>query len=120
MASLKDLQKYYNHEFENWGGVTSPDYRTFETKYINYLKSICKENGWNFIKANKNHYEFTAVMQRDDGQFMYFSISDVRYWFNKWYDHILIRTMQHDHDWTGGFNNYTNLERLVDSLKRLR
>ncbi len=48
MAKLQDLQKYLNYEFST-GCYTGEDYKTFERKYINYLKSLCKENGWEFV-----------------------------------------------------------------------
>lgn len=41
MAKLKDLEKYLNYEFST-GCYTGEDYKTFQTKYINYLRSLCK------------------------------------------------------------------------------
>ena len=43
---------------------------------------------------------------------MYISISDVRYFANEWYSHILIRTAKNEQDYRGGFNHYTTLENL--------
>ena len=40
MATIKDLKKYVNYEFSS-GCYTGDDYKSFQTKYINYLKSIC-------------------------------------------------------------------------------
>ena len=54
MAKLQDLQKYLDYEFST-GCYTSEDYKTFERKYINYLKALCKENGWEFLWGHKNH-----------------------------------------------------------------
>ena len=48
MAKLAELKKYLNYEFSS-GCYTGEDYKGFERKYINYLKSMCKENGWEFI-----------------------------------------------------------------------
>lgn len=116
---MKQLQKYLNHTFEDWGGITSEDYKKFERRYINYLKRMCKKNGWLFVKANKNHYEFSAVIQRNDGQHIYISISDVRYWRNAWYTNILVRTMKHATDWTGGRNNYCMLDELENLITKI-
>ena len=120
MASLTQLKKYYNHEFDDWGGTTSKDYKGFESKYINYIKRICKDNEWQFISGNRNHYQFSCVIQRNDSIYIYISISDVRYWHNEWYNRILIRTMKHATDWTGNSNNYSNLENLVENISKLR
>ena len=45
MAKIAELKKYLTHEFSS-GSYTGEDYRTFQTKYINYLKAICRENHW--------------------------------------------------------------------------
>ena len=42
----------------------------------------------------------------------YVSISDVRYFSDEWYNHILIRTAKDEQDYRGGFNNYTTLDGL--------
>lgn len=117
---MTSLKKYLHHTFDDWGGTTSDDYKTFETKYINYLKRMCKRKEWSFIKANRNHYEFSAVIQRNDGQYVYIAISDVRYWTDQWFTNILVRTMKHENDWTGGFNNHCMLDELESKIEKVR
>ena len=48
MAKINELQKYINYEFSS-GPYTGKDYKTFETKYINYIRSFSKENGWEVV-----------------------------------------------------------------------
>ena len=117
MATLNDLKKYLNYEFST-GCYTGDDYKTFQRKYINYLKSIAKENGWELVKVGKNHYQFSAFFNYKD-KYVYFSISDVRFWHNDWYNHILIRTAKHDRDYHGGNNYYTTLPTLNFGIKNL-
>lgn len=45
MAKLQELKKYIDYEFST-GIYTGEDYKTFQTKYINYLKTMCKDNHW--------------------------------------------------------------------------
>ena len=45
MATLKELETYIDYEFSS-GAITGKDYLQFQTKYINYIKAICKQNGW--------------------------------------------------------------------------
>lgn len=92
MAKIQELQKYLNYEFST-GCYTGEDYKSFERKYINYLKALCKERGWEFVWGHKNHYNFTACFSYC-GKYAYFSISDVRFWKNEWYYHILYRSMK--------------------------
>ena len=126
MAKLSDLKKYLNYEFST-GSYTGEDYKSFQTKYINYLKAMCKDNHWRLAKVGKNHYCFSAFIVSAQNKYVYISISDVRYFTNEWYSHILIRTAKNEQDWyshilirtakneqdyRGGFNHHTTLENL--------
>lgn len=111
MANIKDLEKYVNYEFSS-GCYTGDDYKSFQTKYINYLRTICKNNHWRLVNVGKNHYCFSAFIKSAENKCVYISISDVRYFSNEWYDHILIRTAENETDYRGGFNNYTTLDGL--------
>ena len=112
MSNINILKQYVNYEFST-GCYTGNDYKTFQTKYINYLKTICKENNWSLIKVNKNHYCFSAFIKGGtENKYVYISISDVRYFNNDWYNHILVRTAKNEVDYKGGFNHYTTLDKL--------
>ena len=39
MATIKDLEKYIDYEFSS-GCYTGDDYKSFQTKYINFLRSL--------------------------------------------------------------------------------
>ena len=118
MANIKDLEKYVNYEFSS-GCYTGDDYKSFQTKYINYLKSICNANHWRLVNVGKNHYCFSAFIKSAENKCVYISISDVRYFSNEWYDHILIRTAENETDYRGGFNNYTTLSDLEGTAAEL-
>ena len=117
MATLNDLKKYLDYEFSS-GCYTGEDYKSFQRKYINYLKSIAKENGWKLVNVGKNHYEFSAFFKFEN-KYVYLSISDVRFWQNAWYNDILIRTASSDRDYRGGYNYYTTLPTLNYGIKNL-
>lgn len=118
MATIKEMRKYLNRSIEDYGGITSPDYETFQRKYKNCIKTIASEIGGELVNFSPNHYEFSCFVKRND-KFVYISISDVRYWKNEWYNHILIRTAQHEKDYHGGSNDYTNLDNLRDKIIEL-
>ncbi len=111
MATIKDLQKYIGYEFSS-GCYTGDDYKSFQTKYINYLKTMCKNNHWQLVNVGRNHYCFSAFIKSAENKCVYVSISDVRYFSDEWYNHILIRTAKNEQDYRGGFNNYTTLDGL--------
>ena len=116
--NVATLRPYMYGGIEDWGGVTSPSYKTFEKKYRNYLKKVCKNHGWELVKFSPNHYCFSCFIKKDD-KYVYMSVSDVRYFSKEWYNNILVRTAKSDHDYTGGSNNYTDLDGLEKNVKRL-
>ena len=111
MAKLEELKKYLTHEFSS-GCYTGADYKTFQTKYLNYLKVMCRENHWRLVNVGKNHYCFSAFIKSAENKCVYISISDVRYFNNEWYNNILIRTAKNETDYRGGFNYRTSLDGL--------
>lgn len=111
MASIKELKKYINYEFSS-GCYTGQDYKSFQTKYINYLKSMCKDNDWQLVNVGRNHYCFSCFIKSRENKCVYISISDVRYFNNEWFNNILVRTAKDETDYRGGFNNFVSLEKL--------
>lgn len=111
MATIKDLEKYIDYEF-SLGCYTGDDYKSFQTKYINYLRSICKQNHWQLVNVGRNHYCFSAFIKSAENKCVYVSISDVRFFTNEWYNNILIRTAKNEQDYYGGFNHRTTLKEL--------
>lgn len=118
MAKLSELKKYIDYEFSS-GCYTGEDYKTFQTKYINYLRSICKENGWIFVRALRGHYEFSLFIKDNENNYVYLSISDVRFFPNEWFNHVLIRTAKSEEDYTGGRNQYYSLPVLQFAIHQL-
>lgn len=118
MAKINDLKKYIYYEFSS-GCYTGEDYKSFQTKYINYLNAMSKENHWELVKVGKNHYCFSAFIKSSENKCVYLSISDVRYFYNEWCSHILVRTAKNEVDYRGGFNNYTTLENLDYTVAKL-
>ena len=111
MATIKDLEKYIDYEFSS-GCYTGDDYKSFQTKYINFLRSICKQNHWQLANVGRNHYCFSAFIKSAENKCVYVSISDVRFFTNEWYNNILIRTAKNEQDYHGGFNHRTTLKEL--------
>ena len=118
MATIKDLEKYIDYEFSS-GCYTGDDYRSFQTKYINFLRSICKQNHWQLVNVGRNHYCFSAFIKSAENKCVYVSISDVRFFTNEWYNNILIRTAKNEQDYHGGFNHRTTLKELEMKVMEL-
>lgn len=118
MATLNDLKKYLHYEFST-GVYTGKDYISFQTKYVNYLRSFCRQNNWELGKVFRNHYSFSCFIKNTEGKYVFFSIFDVRYYKADWYNNILIRRADSEEDCTGHSNHYTSLENLQTNIERL-
>ena len=114
MATLNELRHYLYYEF-NSGPYTGEDYKQFQNKYINYLRSICRANGWELVNVGRNHYCFSAFI-KDGYKYVYISISDVRGRNNEWYYRILIRNAKNEKDYRGGGNYYCTIEELTKEV----
>ncbi len=118
MATLNDLKSYIGYEFSS-GPYTGQDYKTFQTKYINYLRSLCKSNGWELVNVGRNHYCFSCFIKNSESKYVYLSVSDVRGYKPEWYTHVLIRRADSDRDYHGHCNNYSELPDLAKNIERL-
>lgn len=117
MKESEMLKKWKDVNIEDWGGITSDEYKQFQRNYKSVLKDISKQIGFELYSFNSNHYDFSAVMKSNTtNMYYYISIPDVRYFKNEWAENILYRTMEHEKDWTGGSNRYSSLEELSRNL----
>lgn len=117
MATLQDLKKYIGYEFSS-GAYTGEDYKQFQNKYINYLRSLCKKEGWELVNVGRNHYCFCAFIKNRE-KYLFISISDVRYFPSDWYEHILMRTAKSEKDYRGGCNSFIHIDNFVFRAKVL-
>lgn len=107
--ALAETQKH----FESSCGRT-PEYlawhKMFKREFTKYLKSL----GMVEIKiGSPNHFDMSGFFKRADGQWFYFSISDLR-WSKS---DMLFRTAKHEKDFTGGANFFVAMNNGVDGFK---
>lgn len=118
MTNYKSLETFKVKGIENWGIGLSDDYKSFQTKYKNFLKRVCKENGYELVSFMPSHYKFSCFIKGNE-KFVYISISDVRFFRNEWFNNILIRTAESEKDYHGGVNQYTSLPCLEAKIKSM-
>lgn len=119
MTKFDTLKPYTKRHIEDYGAYPSPDYKSFENKYRNFLKRVCLSHDY-VLKFCGSHYEFSCFVTNErNGKCVYIRISDVRYFKNEWWNHILIRSAQNDHDYTGGANQYTALPELESRIVQM-
>lgn len=113
----KTLQSFVNYVFSS-GAFAGNDFKSFDTKYRNAIKKLLPE-GYVIHSWHRSHYQSSAVIRSSQGNFIYLSYFDVRFFPNEWFSNILIRTMKHDGDWDGGPNHYTTLFTLTKDIAAL-
>ena len=113
----KTLQSFVNYVFSG-GSYTGNDFNVFNTKFKNAIKKMLPDN-YALHYWNKGHYYCSAVIKDNEERFIYISIPDVRFFPHEWIANILIRTMKHDKDWTGGSNNFTDLINFTKDIQKL-
>lgn len=109
------IKDYVGIEFESSTRRTE-QYVAFERQCKKELKAMLKPRGINLHKFYGNHFEWSAVLEKD-GKFVYVRINDVRGW--DWYNDVLIRTMAHDKDWRGGENCKCAFNEIGDYADKL-
>ena len=117
------LSYYGNYQFESSIGKTK-EFSSFATKFKNLIKSIANEANPNFVLEDYNvgHFYVSGFIKNtENDKFVYFSISDVRCPSLQQYvlNNILIRTAQHNKDFTGGANNFVDLHGFGFELANL-
>jgi hypothetical protein len=103
--------KYINYTFES-SSVKTEEFKSFARAFRSDLKSLISED-FELAEFNTNHFYISGFLKSTkNNKYIYFSIPDVRYFLNEWRVNILIRTAEHDKDYTGGRNNQVSLENL--------
>lgn len=102
---MKKSLKLLKEEFESSCQRTTQYltfHRTFKRELTNLLKEYC-----NKIEIGKpNHFDVSGFFELKTGQIYYFMLGDLRWFKNS----ILIRTATNFKDYTGGSNNFINLD----------
>ena len=114
------MSKWYNFDFENCQtNETGYDRKAFNKFGLDFKKEIntlLEDIGAEVHSISRGYFILSGFIKKDD-KLVYFSIDDVR--FNKFQKDtmILVRTAKHDRDFTGGRNNFSNLDNLKKDVQ---
>ncbi len=113
------------HRIFNWVGADwsrqgLEPFKQFHRDLRSYLRSEGKKHGLELIMGKPNYFISSGFFYNPNtGKYAYWSISDVRYFKDEWYNNMLVRTAEHAKDFHGGMNYYANLPLLVSMAKGL-
>lgn len=115
---MKKTKKWCGHDFMSESGPYESEnmkqlFRDFRSDLKKGLKDVGK-----IVSMHPNHFDITAVVSNmDDTKWCYISVCDTR--DSNWDHRILYRSMDHPKDWTGGRNQYTDLDHLIEDVKEM-
>ena len=116
MEIPQSLDAFKTWEFST-GGIAGTDFKIFAEMFRKYVERNIPSNT-ELVGFSTGHYDLSCFLKRGIN-FVYFSIPDVRFFKNEWVDNILIRTAKSEKDYTGGRNNYTDLENFRNAVNNL-
>ena len=113
----KDWYKMLSINFDSSSGKTEP-YMTFCKVFRKQFKKLLADNfdlkgidGWN----SNAHFSQSGFFELNNGSIFYFSIEDLR-----WSPTFMIRRAKDFKDYTGGSNDYLNVENFESFMTGLR
>jgi hypothetical protein len=115
---MENIQQWKYVTFESSASLT-PQFARFARAYkITVIAALGSD--FELVSWDRGHFYISAFFRnRLTGKLVYVSCSDVRFFPHAWYDNILIRTAEHERDFTGGANHYTPLDTLYEVAMRL-
>lgn len=112
------MQQWRGVEFDSSSGLT-PEFEQFAKDYRKSMTEIMRA-GYKLVSWSRGHFYCSSFWRHEaSGKLVYISCSDVRHFPEGWDRDILIRTAQHDKDYTGGSNNSATLAELKEVADRL-
>lgn len=112
----KSLRAWVGYHFESSSSLT-PEFAEFAAQARRELKKI---SNFELVAFSRGHFEFSAFLRsKSTGKMVYLSTSDVRFFPDAWWNDLLIRTAQHEKDYTGGQNNSCRFDTIGIAAARL-
>jgi len=111
-----NMEKWLDVEFESSSGLTA-EFAKFASDFKKFIKGQLSPDQC-LLVWSRGHFYVSGFINQGE-RFVYFSVSDVRHFFNDWYYHILVRTAKNEKDYTGGVNHYATLPYFGKAVSEL-
>jgi hypothetical protein len=95
--------------------VKTPEFKSFASAFKRELTKELKSIGATNIKFSVGHFYVSGFFTSETGQVYYFSLSDVRGCPNQ----LMYRTAKDYKDYTGGINQWVNIENGMSNRMRI-
>ena len=107
---FKKLMDWKGNCFES-SCYKTPEFMAFARMFRSHIQKQAKENGLEVTNFSSGHFYCSGFFRNiNTGKVAYFSISDVRHFPDSWINNVLLRTAEHEKDYTGGRNQSANIQ----------
>jgi hypothetical protein len=110
---------------ENWIGyefrsstTKTPEFKAFAKDFKAAIKTKLLP-GIDLAKYSVGHFYVTGFIQNKEGKIVYFSVPDVRYQQEGWFERIMVRTARTLEDYSGGQNHFIKFNDFGDAVHKL-
>lgn len=111
------IKGWLEYTFESSSGLTE-EFARFSRDMKKELKKIMID--YELVNYSRGHFYYSVFFKNiKNDKLVYISSSDVRYFQDNWYNNLLIRTAEHEKDYTGGFNDWATLPKLKEKADYL-
>lgn len=100
-------KKWLGNVFES-SCYKTDEFKDFIRDFRSDLNTMLKGTGWHIVcPFSAGHFYISGLLYNPfENKHVYISTSDVRFFRDEWYNHLLIRTAKNEKDFTGGANRY--------------
>lgn len=112
----KGIEAWRGFEFQSSSDLTE-EFASFAKDFKKHIGQSLPD-GAKLVDFSRGHFYVSGFIEKP-GKFVYFSVSDVRFFRDGWYNDILVRTARHIKDYSGGQNNSTSLQNFKASVSSL-
>ena len=117
-------RKYNNKVIEDWGCMTSEDFKRFSRDFKSTIKDIAIPVNGEVVSFNSGHYYVSSFIKINE-KYIYISYEANR--GNKSLDltrddcffGILVRKAKNEKDYHGESNHFCNIDTLLDTIKEI-
>ena len=112
------MQKWMGFRFESSSGLTA-EFSEFAKDFKKHLKQQTQKE-FDMMDWSRGHFYISGFLQhKKSKRFVYFSVSDVRFFRDEWFENVLIRTAENEKDYTGGINTHCKFSEINEKAKKL-
>ena len=117
--SVKGIERWLGYDFESSCSLT-PEFAEFRRDIKKHIKKSIGPELELIMPFGSLHFAFSGfIKNKKTGKLVYFSSDDVRGGRDGWYNNLLIRTAEHEKDYTGGSNDWVRLPDIKDKTSKM-